>query len=260
MTMVIYFTDVPRESNRNCGDRAAQAPWASVPSAMDFPIPGPAAWLREGLGLLELPRLLLRFPELARLPRGSGQPVMVLPGFGAGDASTLVLQSYLRLLGYRVQGWRMGINTGRVSALLPRVQRRVARLAEAAGEPVRLIGWSLGGVFARETARASPELVRRVITMGSPIVGGPKYTAARRVYRQQGVDLDAVEAAIEVREATPIRVPITAIWSRADGIVAWQACVDRRSPDVENVEVSATHLGLGFAADVYRVIADRLAR
>ncbi len=185
---------------------------------------------------------------------------MVLPGFGAGDASTLVLQSYLRLLGYRVQGWRMGINTGRVSALLPRVQRRVARLAEAAGEPVRLIGWSLGGVFARETARASPELVRRVITMGSPIVGGPKYTAARRVYRQQGVDLDAVEAAIEAREATPIRVPITAIWSRADGIVAWQACVDRRSPFVENVEVSATHLGLGFAADVYRVIADRLAR
>jgi pimeloyl-ACP methyl ester carboxylesterase len=227
---------------------------------MEFPIPRPAAWLREGLGFLELPRLMLRLPELARLPRGSGQPVMVLPGFGAGDTSTLVLQGYLRVLGYRVQGWRMGINTGRVSALLPRVQRRVARLAEATGEPVRLIGWSLGGVLARETARSQPELVQRVITMGSPIVGGPKYTAARPFYRQQGMDFDAVEAAIEAREATPIRVPITAIWSRADGIVAWQACVDRRSPDVENVEVSATHLGLGFAADVYRVIAERLAR
>jgi pimeloyl-ACP methyl ester carboxylesterase len=185
---------------------------------------------------------------------------MVLPGFGAGDSSTLVLQAYLRFLGYRVRGWRLGLNTGQVRALLPRVQRRVAQMADSAGEPVRLVGWSLGGVLARETARDRPELVRRVITLGSPIAGGPKYTAMSRVYRQQGVDLDALEAAVEAREATPIRVPITAIWSRADGIVAWQACVDRRSPDVENVEVTATHLGLGFAADVYRVIADRLAR
>jgi len=227
---------------------------------MDFPSPGPAALFREGLWLLELPRLLLRFPELARLQRGAGQPVMVLPGFGAGDASTLVLRSYLRFLGYRVRGWRLNVNTGQVRALLPRVQKRVARMAEITGEPVRLVGWSLGGVLAREVARDRPELVRRVITLGSPIVGGPKYTAVGRVYRQQGVDLDSLEAAIETREATPIRVPITAIWSRADGIVAWQACVDRRSPDVENVEVTATHLGLGFAADVYRVIADRLAR
>ncbi|MFI5317789.1 MAG: alpha/beta fold hydrolase, partial [Myxococcota bacterium] len=152
----------------------------------------------------------------------------------------------------------LGINTGRVRERLPRVQRRVARMAEAAGEAVRLIGWSLGGVFARETARSWPELVQRVITLGSPIVGGPKYTRAAPVYRGQGLDLDAIEAALAARESTPIRVPITAIWSRADGIVAWQACVDRRSPDVENVEVSATHLGLGFAADVYRVIAERL--
>ncbi len=227
---------------------------------MDAPNPGPVAMLREGLGFLELPRLLLRMPELLRLPRGSGQPVMVLPGFAASDASTLVLQGYLRSLGYHVRGWRMGVNTGQVSALLPRVLRRVARTADLSGEPVRLIGWSLGGVLAREVARERPELVRRVITLGSPIVGGPRYTAVGRVYRQQGVDLDALEAAIETREATPIRVPITAIWSRADGIVAWQACVDRRSPDVENIEVGATHLGLGFSADVYRVIAERLAR
>ena len=205
---------------------------------MDVPNPGPVAMLREGLGFLELPRLLLRMPELSRLPRGSGQPVMVLPGFAASDASTLVLQAYLRLLGYRVRGWRMGLNTGQVSALLPRVLRRVARTAELAGEPVRLVGWSLGGVLAREVARERPELVRRVITLGTPIGVGRS----------------------EAREATPIRVPITAIWSRADGIVAWQACVDRRSPDVENIEVGATHIGLGFSPDVYRVIAERLAR
>ncbi len=205
---------------------------------MEVDTPGPASLLREGLGFLELPRLLLRAPELSRLARGSGQPVMVLPGFATTDASTLVLQAYLRLLGYRVRGWRMGVNTGRLATLLPRVLRRVARTAELAGEPVRLVGWSLGGVLAREAARERPELVRRVITLGSPIVG----------------------SRLEAREATPIRVPITAIWSRADGIVPWQACIDRRSPDVENIEVGATHIGLGFSPDVYRLIAERLAR
>ena len=193
----------------------------------------PASMLREGLGFLELPRLLLSLPELSRLPRGSGQPVMVLPGFATSDASTFVLQNFLRLLGYRVSGWRMGVNTGRIGTLLPRVLRRVARVANSTGEPLRLIGWSLGGVFAREVARERPELVRHVITLGTPI---------------------------RFRDATPIRVPITAIWSRADAIVPWQASVDRHSPDVENVEVGATHIGLGFSADVYRVIADRLAR
>jgi len=194
---------------------------------------GAASLLLEGLGFLELPRLLLRLPELSRLRRGSGQPVIVLPGFATGDASTLVLQTYLRMLGYRVSGWRMGVNTGRIGTLLPKVLGRVSRVADSPGEPVRLIGWSLGGSFAREVARERPDLVRRVITLGSPI---------------------------RSREATPIRVPITAIWSRADAIVPWQASVDRHSPDVENVEVGATHIGLGFSADVYRVIADRLAR
>jgi pimeloyl-ACP methyl ester carboxylesterase len=199
--------------------------------------PGPASLLREGLGLLELPRLLLRVPELSRLPRGSGQPVMVLPGFATGDSSTLVLQTFLRLLGYQVRGWRMGLNTGRVNALLPRVVRRVVRTAELAGEPVRLVGWSLGGLLAREAARERPDSVKRVVTLGAPLAVG---------YRETRAD--------------PIRVPLTAIWSRADAIVPWQASVDLHSPDVENVEVGATHLGLGFSADVYRVIAERIAR
>ena len=206
--------------------------------------PGPAQLLSEGLGLLELPRLLLRLPELSRLPGGSGQPVMVLPGFATGDSSTLVLQTFLRLLGYRVRGWRMGLNTGRVDALLPRVVRRVAYTAELAGEPVRLVGWSLGGFLAREAARERPDAVARVVTLGSPLAVG----------RREPDDLWR-----EARRAAPGRVPVTAIWSRADAIVPWQASVDL-SPGVENVEVAATHLGLGFSAEVYRVIAERLAR
>ena len=227
---------------------------------MKAPAATPLSWLREGLGLVELPLLFLRWPELVRLPRGNGEPVLVLPGYGAGDASTLVLRRYLRFLGYSVRGWSLGVNAGNVRALLPRVLHRVEQLAERKREPVALIGWSLGGVLAREAARESPGLVRRVITLGSPIVGGPKYTAAARFYRLQGIDLDAVEAEIDARESTPIRVPITAIYSRADEIVAWQACVDSRSPNAENIEVTATHLGLGFSADVYRLIAKRLPR
>jgi pimeloyl-ACP methyl ester carboxylesterase len=227
---------------------------------MESPVATPWSVLREGLGLLELPRLALRFPELLRVPRGDGQPVMVLPGFGTGDVSTHVLRQYLRLLGYSVRGWSLGVNRGNVRALLPRVLGRVARFADRTGEPVRLIGWSLGGVLAREAAREEPSLVRQVITLGSPIVGGPKYTTAARFYRMQGVDLEAIEREIEARNATLIRVPITSIYSRADGVVAWQACIDRRNPDVENIEVNATHLGLGFSADVYRLLAERLAR
>jgi hypothetical protein len=223
-------------------------------------IPTPLALLREALWPLELPRLALAAPDLARLPRGSGEPVMVLPGFATGDASTFALQAYLRLLGYRVRGWGLGVNLGDVPALVPRVMERVERLAAEAAAPVRLVGWSLGGVLARETARERPDLVRRVVTLGSPVVGGPKYTAVGSVYRARNVDLDLLEAEIEARNAVPIRVPVTAIYSRSDGVVAWQACLDRHSPDVEHVEVDSTHIGLGFAADVYRIVADRLAR
>lgn len=215
--------------------------------------------LGEALAFGELPRLVLRSPELARLPRGDGAPVLVLPGFGAGDASTLLLRGYLRYLGYAVHGWGMGLNQGDVRALVPHVIERTRRLVERSGVPVRLVGWSLGGTLARETAREQPELVRQVVTMGTPVIGGPKYTAMANVFRRGGVDLDAIEREIAERERVPIRVPITALYSRADGVVAWQACIDRVSPAVENVEVAATHVGLGFAAEVYRHVALRLA-
>lgn len=215
--------------------------------------------LREGMFLLELPRLLLRFPALARQPRGRGEPVLVLPGFGAGDASTGVLQGYLRLLGYRARGWGLGTNSGDVRRLLPRVVQRLEHLSREDAQPVRLIGWSLGGVLAREAARQRPDLVERVITLGSPVVGGPKYTTAAGLYRSQGVDLDALETEIEARNRTALPVPVTAIYSRADGVVAWRACIDPHHPEVEHVEVATTHLGLGFSPDVYAIIAQRLA-
>ena len=215
---------------------------------------------REASGLLELPRLALRFPTLALQPRGRGEPVMVLPGYGADDGSTAVLQGYLRWLGYRAEGWGLGRNNGAVSRLLPLAVERVGEMADAAGAPVALVGWSLGGYVAREVARDLPEHVARVITLGTPVVGGPKYTAVASAYRRRGVDLDAVERAVRERARRPIRRPITAIFSRNDQIVSWQACVDTSSPEVEHVEVDATHVGLGFSADVFQIVAKRLAR
>jgi len=227
---------------------------------MEAPRPlSPWGLFRESRGLLEFPRLLLGFPHLARQPRGQGQPVMVLPGYGAGDGSTFLLQAYVRFLGYRVRGWELGRNSGDVPDIIPRVVETVAGFAAEVARGVKLIGWRLGGYLAREAARERPDLVEHVITLGTPTVGGPKYTAVAELYRRQGYDLDAIEAEVEVRNAKPLQVPITAIYSRSDAVVAWEACIDRVNPNVEHVEVRTTHLGLGFAPEVYRVIAERLA-
>ena len=99
-----------------------------------------------------------------------------------------------------------------------------------------------------------------MITLGSPVVGGSKYTAVAGFYRRQGIDLDAIEAEVEARNRLPLATPVTAIYSRSDGVVAWRACIDPYSPQVDHVEVAATHLGLGFSPRVFEIIAERLAR
>lgn len=233
---------------------------ASVP-VPEAPLVAPRrrGLVNELFGFLELPRLLLRAPELASAPRGRGGKVLVLPGYGTGDASTLVIRSFLRSLGHDAVGWGLGRNGGDVPALLPRVVARLEQLAAESGQPVSLVGWSLGGVLAREAAREAPGRARAIVTLGSPVVGGPKYTAVAEAYRRRGVDLDAIEAEVDERYGVPLETTVTAVFSRNDGVVAWNACIDRRSPRVEHVEVEATHLGLGFSADVLRIIAERLA-
>ena len=215
--------------------------------------------VREARVFLEFPRLMFRALDLARQPRGRGQPVLVLPGYGAGDGSTALLQGYLRLLGYRVRGWGRGRNSGNVPDLLPRVLKRLVSFARRAQQEVRLIGWSLGGYLAREAARERPDLVHQVITLGTPVVGGPKYTVVARAFRRRGVDVDAIEAEIESRNQILLLTPVTAIYSRADAVVAWEACIDRNGANVEHIEVRTTHMGLGFSPEVYKIIAQRLA-
>ena len=151
--------------------------------------PQRSALLREPLGLIEPARLALRSRLLARLPRAHGQTVVLIPGFGTTDHWLWPLGRYLTWLGYRVEGWGLGRNSGRVPQLVPKVVKRIETLSAEDGEPLHLVGWSLGGYLAREAARERPELVRNVITFGSPVVGGPKYTATASHYIKHGFDL-----------------------------------------------------------------------
>jgi surfactin synthase thioesterase subunit len=170
------------------------------------------------------------------------------------------LREFLRRLGYSARSWGLGQNHGDALTLLPRVTDRVARLAAKSGRPVHLVGWSMGGFLAREVARDHPELVSRVLTLGTPVVGGAKYTAVAGVFRRLGYDVESLAAECASRALRAIEAPITAIYSRRDGIVAWQACIDHVSRTVEHVEVQSTHSGLGFDPRVWRIVAERLAQ
>lgn len=225
-----------------------------------IPRPSWASTVREVTGVLDLARLPFALPQLAREPRGDGSEVMVLPGFGADDASTLLLRAFLVNRGWATRGWGLGRNRAEVPDSVARIGARVRTLAERSGRPVALVGWSLGGYIAREVARDDPQNVRRVVTFGSPVIGGPKYTTAARVIARQGYDLDEIEAQVEERKQTPLQVPVTAIYSKNDGVVSWRACIDEEDGGpIEHVEVQATHVGLGFNAEVYGIVANRLA-
>lgn len=215
--------------------------------------------LAEAAGLLRgmvgLPGLLL-----PAVPRGDGGVVRVLPGYLTGDLSTVALRGYLRGLGYRARGWGLGRNRGDVDHYVQLMTAEVRRDAEATGQRVRVVGWSLGGVIARETARRAPDAVSHVVTLGSPIVGGPKYTLAASSYASNGWDLDRIAASVAQRNAEPMPVPVTALYSRQDSVVAWQACLDPNplSP-TRHVEVRGMHAELGFSSSVLRLVGRALA-
>lgn len=192
-----------------------------------------------------------------KLPRGR-ERILVLPGYLSSDAATWVLRTALADLGHEVHGWGLGLNRGNAPALLP----KVIEVAEALStdRPIHLVGWSLGGYLAREVARDIPERIVQVITLASPVVGGPKYTVTGKHYERNGEDLDKIEAAIQERETRPITVPITAYYSPKDAIVSPGACIDRVNPQTEHVEVNCSHLGIGLNAQVVSGVAERIAR
>jgi alpha-beta hydrolase superfamily lysophospholipase len=184
--------------------------------------------------------------------------VVDIPGWKAPEATGAPLRGYLRWLGYDARAWGLGSNEGFPERDAPRLAERVLELAERRG-PVSLVGWSLGGIIAREVAREHPTAVRRIVTYGTPIIGGPTHTVGAAAYgRDEGTRIATLTE--ELDRSRPITVPVTCLYTRRDRVVAWEACVDHYSLDVEHVEVRSTHVGLGIDPDVWAVVASRLAR
>lgn len=218
--------------------------------------------LLEGRALAEFGSMMLTLPWLRKLPRGDGHPVMLVPGFGTTDASMQPMRRLLQMLGYKVYGWNQGRNLGMRKGMREKLAAHLQDIhLRHDDQKVSLIGWSLGGVFVREMARAQPALVRRVFTLGSPINGHPNANNVDGLFRLANrknppkLDWDSFQ-----RRRIPPPVPCTAIYSKTDGIVSWQCSLEEPAANTENVEVFSSHFGLGVNPQVLKVIAERLAK
>ena len=221
----------------------------------------PSAFLLmlEARAFWEMAAMIAATPWLRRLPKGDGHPVLVFPGMGANDFTTVPLRNFLNGLGYVTQAWGQGFNFGPRDGVLKKCAADVRALSERHGQPVSLIGWSLGGIYARELAKELPEHARCVITLGTPFTGHPRATNAWRVFEfVSGQDAHDPKMLAQIRKPPP--VPTTSIYSRSDGIVAWRCSVNEPGPLIENIEVHASHIGMGMNPMALYAIADRLAQ
>lgn len=221
--------------------------------------PSPLLLALEGRAWFEWGSLALAWRWLDRAPRGDGHPVLVLPGLAAGDATTWPLRKFLERSGYAAHPWDQGLNFGPRQNLVRGLVRRVRELNEQHGRKVSLIGWSLGGALACALAARMPKRVRQVITLGSPLHAHARATNAWRVFELvSGYRADHPHLARIGNK--PLRVPLTAILSKSDGVVNWRLSLAPPGPQRESIEVAASHLGLGANPAVLWAIADRLAQ
>jgi pimeloyl-ACP methyl ester carboxylesterase len=212
----------------------------------------------EGRAPWEAMALMAVMPFFARLPPGDGHPVLVLPGLGASDTSTYALRRFLHQQGWSAYPWEQGSNLGPRPGVLEACRARLDTLHRQHGEPVSLVGWSLGGIYARELAKEAPQQVRCVITLGTPFTGHPRATNAWRFYEWVSGQHAHDEALLaEVRQPPP--VPTTSIYSKTDGVVAWACSINPpEHAHTENIEVHASHIGMGLNPMVLYALADRL--
>ncbi len=246
--------------------------------------PSPSLLIRELRVIPDLLTLPLSFVGMKE-PVVQTSPVIVLPGFGAGEGTMRPLRTFLRRQGFAVHDWGLGVNKagldiphdlddlgptwpkrplhpyrreGGVAFLTDRMVENVLALYEQANTPVSLVGWSLGGTIAREVARDVPWAVKQVVTLGSPFIGGPKYTAAANRLRNSGLNLDWIEEQAIQREVRPVKVPITALVSPTDGIVDFRAAFDHHSEDIEHIQIDVAHLSMGFNRKVWKQVLTSL--
>ena len=221
--------------------------------------PPPKRCCCSGAGNMGVSGIVRFHPLVNMAPRGDGHPVLVLPGLAASDTSTYPLRRFLSGRGYAAARLGLKRNYGLRPGLEEQMFQRLKDLRRQYERKVSLIGWSLGGVFARELAKKAPDDVRLVISLGSPFTGNPKASNAWRMYEfMSGQKVGDPQVHTPLRAPPP--VPTTSIYSRSDGIVAWQCSVEAEGPLAENIEVEASHCGLGHNPAVLYAIADRLAQ
>ncbi len=220
--------------------------------------PGRSGLVREWTTLGQPLRLVSRSRRLRRTPRGDGQLVVDIPGWLTGPESMAPLRWYLRSRGHRAVPWGLGRNGSNVEGTIEHFEFELERRVADHGRPAHLVGWSLGGVIARETARNRPDLVDRLVTIGTPARGGPSYTAGAARF---GPDECARIARMqdEANRTNPLMRPTTAVYTKADAVVDWRACIDPWALDISHVEVRSSHFGLGLDPDVWAVVAEALA-
>lgn len=190
---------------------------------------------------------------------GDGHPVIVFPGFMATDTSTRGLRSFLDDIGYNSYGWDVGRNYGDPDTVEKLVEM-IEFLYRSHLKKVSIIGWSLGGIYARQVAKELPHIVRQVITMGSPFGGIDHPNNAVWIYKliTGGQGIAKIDASYLQEIPRPAPVPTTAIYSKQDGVVPWRACMEIESPIHQNIQVRSSHFGFGVNPAVLHIIADRL--
>jgi pimeloyl-ACP methyl ester carboxylesterase len=221
--------------------------------------PSPFLLALEGRAFFEWAAYVAAWPLLARAARGDGHPVLVLPGLTAGDSSTWPLRKFIERCGYTVYPWELGLNRGPRDGVVRKLIARIRGIEREHARKVSLVGWSLGGAMARVLAVREPERVRSVITLGSPLGGHPKATNAWRLFELvSGVRADdpRLRALMKRQPA----VPSTSILSKTDGIVSWPMSLIPQNGQSENIEVNASHFGMGANPAVLWAVADRLSQ
>jgi pimeloyl-ACP methyl ester carboxylesterase len=237
--------------------KPAPTPFAPLEARELVEAPGPWRLMLEARAPWEYAAMVAAAPWLNRLPTGDGHPVIVYPGLGAADFTTLPLRNFLRQRGYTPYAWKQGFNFGPKHGVLEGCREQLQQVVSRHREPASLVGWSLGGVYARELAKEQPSNVRCVITLGTPFNGHPRATNAWRFYELVSGQSTHDPALIEQIRGLP-PCPTTSIYSKTDGVVAWQCSLNPVHAQAENIEVHASHLGMGMNPLALFAIADRL--
>jgi triacylglycerol lipase len=198
------------------------------------------------------------------------KPVMLIPGFGVGDLSLIALANFCNWLGHRARFVGIVANAGCFSQMIERLETKLDEIFQENNAPVVVIGHSLGGLYARELAHRHPEKIERVITLGSPVshplnscnialsVMADCIAALSSRWKECLMNSCSCGTALEMHRMPD--VPVTAIYSRSDGIVDWKGCIaESDSATLDYVEVNDSHLGMAVSSEVFRIIAERLA-